>query len=234
MFEEGLSYPLSGDDALGRIIIGGLLGFGSFLVIPAFALFGYFVWVLEGAARGREEPPAFEDWGDMLVDGLKATAAAIVYGIVPFVLVFVSVFVIAGGIGSGSDTAAGVLGSIGVLGMLMSLLAMIILYYLVPAALTNMALEGTFGAAFDFGTIKQAVLSVDYLIAWILPFVIALVVNVVVTVLAFTIIGLVLVPFIQFYVQVAVFYMFGTAFGKVVGVEQAGNDGVEGGATPAN
>lgn len=221
MLEDGLSYPISGDSAAGRIVIGGLLGFASVLVIPAFALLGYLVWVLGGAARGEEEPPAFEDWGDMIVDGLKATAVTIVYGIVPFALVFLSVFVIGAGGASGSDAGMSILGGIGLIGILVSILAMFILYYLIPAALTNMALEGEFGAAFDFGTIKQAVLSADYLVAWLIPFVLAAVMNVVVFFLAVTIVGLVVVPFIQFYVQVAAFYMFGAAFGKVVGVEGA-------------
>jgi hypothetical protein len=219
MFEEGLSYPLKGDSALGRIIIGGLLGFGSFLVIPGFALLGYLVWVLGGAARGEEEPPAFDDWVDMIVDGLKATVVAIVYGIVPFVLVFVSIFVIAGGGATGSEAGMSILGGIGIIGILVSFLAMFVLYYLIPAALTNMALEGSVEAAFDFGTIKQAVLSVDYLVAWLIPFVLAFLANIVTGILAITIVGLVAVPFIQFYIQVAAFYMFGAAFGEVVGVD---------------
>lgn len=223
MLEDGLSYPMKGESGLARILIGGLLGVVSILIVPAFALAGYLVWVLAGAARGEPEPPAFEDWGTMIVDGLKATAVTVVYGLVPFFLIFLSIFVFAGGAGSGSDTAAGVLGGLGLLGMLLSFVAMVLLYYLIPAALTNMALEDSFGAAFDFGTIKRAVLSADYLIAWLIPFVIAFVVNVLVFFLAVTIIGLVFVPFVQFYVQVAVFYMFGTAFGKVVGVPRTGD-----------
>lgn len=218
MFEDGLRYPVTGDNAVVRLLIGGLLGFLSIFILPAFLLFGYLVWVLSGSARGEEEPPAFENWGKMFVDGLKATLVAIVYGLIPFGMVGVSFFVILGGAGTGSDTAAGVLGSIGFIGIAISLVAMFVLYYIIPAALTNMALEDSFGAAFDLDTIKRAVLSMDYLIAWLVPFAIAIVVNVVVVLLAFTVLGLVLVPFVQFYVQVAIFYMFGTAFGKVVGV----------------
>ena len=228
MLEEGLSYPLNGDSALGRIVIGGLLGFGSFLIVPAFALLGYLVWVLEGSARGEEEPPAFDDWGDMIVDGLKATGVTLVYGIVPFALVFVSIFVIASGSATGSDTAMGILGGIGLLGVLVSFLAMFVLYYIIPAALTNMALKDSFGAAFDLGTIKQAVLSGDYLVAWLIPFVLAALMNVAVILLSITIVGLLVVPFLQFYVQVAAFYMFGVAFGKVVDVPGvAGGGGTE-------
>lgn len=95
--------------------------------------------------------------------------------------------------------------------MLVSLLAMVVLYYLVPAALTNMALEGSFGAAFDVGTLKRVLLSADYLVAWPIPFVVVLVMNVVsVLLVALTFgIGGLLLPFVQFYVQVSVFFMFG-------------------------
>ncbi|KPN30841.1 hypothetical protein SY89_01581 [Halolamina pelagica] len=232
MLEEGLSYPFNGDSALGRIIIGGLLGFGSFLIVPAIALMGYLVWVLDGAARGEEEPPAFENWGDMIVDGLKATAVTIVYGIVPFVLMLISIFVAGSGGTTGNETATGILGGIGLLGLLLSFVALFVLYYLIPAALTNMALEDDFGAAFDFNTIKQVILSGDYLVAWLIPFVLAAGVQILLTavtfVLVLSIVGilalpllLIVGPFIQFYVQVAAFYMFGVAFGKVVDVPGA-------------
>lgn len=143
---------------------------------------------------------------------------------------FVSIFVIAGGVGSGSDAAAGLLGGVGLLGMFVGFLAMVVLYYAIPAALTNMALEGSLGAAFDVGTIKRAVLSVDYLVACLAPFAIAFVMNLVGFALAATIVGLLVVPFVQFCVQVAVFYLFGAAFGKVVGVPQTTGDSAE--ATP--
>jgi len=45
MLEDGLSYPVRGD-WIGRTIIGAVLGFLSFLVLPAVFLMGYFVRVL--------------------------------------------------------------------------------------------------------------------------------------------------------------------------------------------
>ncbi|MFB6126453.1 MAG: DUF4013 domain-containing protein [Halolamina sp.] len=222
MLEDGLSYPARGDDALGRVVIGGILGFGSVLVVPAFLLLGYLVRVLEQSARNVEEPPSFEDWGGLLVDGLKATAVVVVYGLVPFGLLAVSGTVFAGGVVAGGETVTGVVGGLGALGLLVSLLATALLYYLVPAALSSMAVQGSFGDAFDAGTLKSLLLSADYLLAWFVPFVIAVALNVVVAVLALTVVGLLVVPFLQFYVQVAVFYMFGAAYGTVVGVDDAG------------
>ncbi|ELZ90132.1 hypothetical protein C440_17046 [Haloferax mucosum ATCC BAA-1512] len=220
MLEDGISYPLAGESALGRIVIGSLLVAGSIFIIPLFLMFGYLVRVLEATANGDPEPPAFDDWGKMLSDGVKGTVVTVVYGLIPFALIAVSAGIGMGGAGSGNEAAAGVLGGIGVLGMLLSFIALFILYYLVPAALTNMAVEGNLGAAFDVDRLKEVLLSVDYLVAWIIPFLITFVVQAVTSVLAVVTFGLVLilVPTIQFYVNIAVFYMFGKAFGNVTGI----------------
>jgi len=86
--------------------------------------------------------------------------------------------------------------------------------YLVPAALTNYAVEGSIGAAFDIGAIKPVVLSMDYLMAMLIPVFVAIGVNMIAGILAITIIGLLLVPFLYFYTYVAVFRMYGLAFAK--------------------
>lgn len=224
MLEDGLSYPLKGDNAVGRIAIGGVLSYLAVLLFPLFLLMGYFVRVLAASARGEEEPPAFDEWGNMFVEGLKASVVAVVYGVVPFLLVAVAVVFAGVGLSSGNDAAAGVLGGLGVVGLLFSVGAMFAIYYLVPAALTNMGLEGSLGAAFDVDTLSDVLLSTDYLVAWLLPFALALVVNLVTTVLVVVTFGLgaLVVPFVQFYVQVSVFYMFGRAFGSVTSTPSGG------------
>lgn len=233
MLEDGLSHPLAGENAIERVIIGGLLGFGSFLIVPMFALFGYLVWVLDGAAHEAPEPPAFDDWGDMIVDGLKGTVVALVYGLVPLILMVGSFAVIGGGAVLGSDTARGILGGLGLIGILVSFLAMLLLYYLVPAALAGMAVEGDIGGAFDVDTLTDALFSVEYLVAWLIPVLLGLFLNIVTLILVFTIFGLLLVPFINFYAQVAIFYMFGRAFGEAVGVGDGHVDEPDEGAVPA-
>lgn len=47
-----------------------------------------------------------------------------------------------------------------------------------------------------------------------MPLVIAVISWIVVVILALTVIGIVLVPFVQFYFQVSIFRMFATAFRK--------------------
>jgi hypothetical protein len=223
MFEEGLSYPLRGDSALGRIVVGGLLSLASVLVVPGILVLGYLVRVLDSAARTEREPPAFEDWAGLLADGLQAIVITVVYGVLPVALVGFSVLVLGAG-GAAESSLGGVVAGLGFLGFLVSLVALVFLYYLVPAALANFAIEDSMAAAFDAGMLKRTLLSVDYFIAWLIPFVLAFFVNLVTGVLAFTIIGLVFVPFIQFYTNVAVFYMFGRAVGKVNDVATVASD----------
>ena len=66
MLEDGLSYPIRGD-WIGRIVIGGILGLLTVLVIPAFLVVGYLVRVLEETVAGDEVPPEFTDWGGLLI-----------------------------------------------------------------------------------------------------------------------------------------------------------------------
>lgn len=223
MIAEGISYPLEGEGALKRIVIGAVLGFASVLVIPAFLVTGYLLRVLEGAAHGNDQPPAFDEWGEMFVSGLKATLVILAYGILPIGVMMVFVLTIAAG-GAAGGGPGQLLAGLGIIGILLSLLVSFLIYYVVPAALTNFAVEGSLGAAFDFGTLKSVLTSADYLIAWVVPFVLAFVVNIVTAVLFATIIGILLVPLVQFYVQVAVFFMFGRAFGNVTGLTD-GRDG---------
>ena len=222
MFEDGIKFPLEGDEAVKRIVIGGLLGIFSFLIVPVFALVGYYVEVARAGVEEAPEPPAFTDWGDLIVKGIVGTVIGIAYAIVPILLVmFTSGIGFAGA--SQGGTAGGILGGLGALGFIVALLALLVVYYAIPAAIVNYAVEGRIGAAFDVSALKPVLLSGDYLIAWLVPFVLAFVLNIVAVVLAITVVGLILLPFLQFYVYVSVMYMFGRAFAEASGVETVGN-----------
>lgn len=214
MLEDGLSYPVRGD-WIGRVIIGGVLGFLSFLVLPALPLYGYLVRVLGTTVEGAESPPEFTDWRDLTVRGLVALVITLAYTIVPLIAYAVFVTVVAGAGGAIGGDAGAAVGGLGLLTTLAFVPVLLLAYYAVPAALTAYATEDDFGAAFDADRLKPVLLSGEYLAAVLLPVVIAFVLWIVTTVLAVTIVGLVFVPFLQFYGQVAVFRMFGSAFGSV-------------------
>lgn len=217
MLEDGLSYPMKGDEWIGRFAIGGVLTFLGFLLFPVFLINGYFIRVLEGTINAEEEPPAWEDWGGLFVDGLKMTVVSIAYAIVPVGVFGVIAFVLLGlGSAAGGD-GGGILAGFGVMTMVVMLPAIAIVYYLIPAALGNMAREGSVAAAFDFAVIKDVALSTEYLVAVLLPVVVGIITNVITFFLAITVIGYLLVPFVSFYGQLAVFRMFGLAFRQTAG-----------------
>lgn len=87
MLEDALSYPRR-DDSWRTVVIGGLLTCFGFLLLPLFVVYGYGVHVLRSSALGEAEAPPFDDWSDLLVDGLKAFAISLAYGFVPFLIVF--------------------------------------------------------------------------------------------------------------------------------------------------
>jgi hypothetical protein len=214
MFEDGLSYPLRGEWPK-RTLIGGLLFMFSFLLLPVFPVLGYLIRVLKTTVGGEEEPPAFDDWGELFITGLVGSVIAVIYSIVPFVL-FGGIAALLGGVGGAVGGQGGsALAGLGVVTALLAIPVVFLVYYTVPAALTNYAIEGRFGAAFEFGSLKPVLLSSDYLIAVFLPLVVAVLLWIATSILSITVIGLVLVPFLQFYGQVAVFRMFGTAFQSV-------------------
>lgn len=214
MLEDGLSYPVRGD-WIGRIIIGGALSFFSFLILPIFLVNGYLLRVLEGTVEGYEEPPEFTDWGTLFAKGVGAFVIVFAYALIPLVLymIIISMFV-GGGAAIGGD-AGGFMAGFGLLAMFLAIPLLLVVYYLIPAALSNYAAEGEIAAGFDFGVIRDVVLTSEYLIAVLLPIVVAIILWMATFVLAMTVIGIVFLPFLQFYGQVAVFRMFGVAFATV-------------------
>lgn len=193
----------------------------SWLLIPGLAAWGYVLRVLKETSEGAEEPGPFEDWGELIADGLMSIVIAIVYAIVPFAIYFVMLTVILGGAQAGGD-AGGLLAGFGVVGFLLALVLFFVVQYILPAALTNYAREDSFGAAFDFKALKPVLLSNQYIIATLL---LVAVVGIVLPTVIFVIgtitfgIGFLLLapvmPFVYFWMYLVGAYMFGSAFGDV-------------------
>jgi len=58
----------------------------SFLITPVFLVYGYYL-VLKVTVAGFDELPDFDEWGDMLIDGLKVLIVGIVY-MLPVIIIF--------------------------------------------------------------------------------------------------------------------------------------------------
>lgn len=212
MLEDGLSYPMQGDSWIVQMLIGGVLLTFFFLLIPLLAFNGYLLRVIGTTVRGESQPPAWDDWGELIVDGIKFTIVGLVYSIVPMVVIFGVGGALIGLGGAAGNSSGGLIAGFGLMAFLLLIPVLFLVYYIVPAALANMAVEGSLGAAFDFSLLKNVVLTTDYFIAVLMPIVVGIITNIISNILAFTVIGLILVPFVSYYGQVAVFRMFGTAF----------------------
>lgn len=209
MLREAISYPSSGDSTLRTIVIGGLLYGLSWLVVPAVLLFGFYTRVLRTVMSDEDVVvPAFDEWWDMFVDGLGFAAVAIVYGIVPAVVLAV-----------GTQVSTAVAGLGGILGLAV--------YYLLPAGLANYAREGEFLAAFSPGPIADIVLDSQYAVGWLLALAVLVVGGAVAVVLTPIVVGV----FLGFYVAVAAFYIYGRAVAEAHG--HGSRTTVEGGTPTA-
>ena len=228
MLEEAIEYPRSGDDALTTILIGGVLGLLSVLVVPVFLLLGFTVRVLRSVEAGEETVPTFGEWGELFVDGLKAFAIVLVYSIVPLIVLGATV---------GGTIAAAVSGDVqpgaiagAVVGFALGGVLWLLAFYVIPAALASFASEGRVGAAFDTTVLRGVLLDGDYATAWLVAFVFFVVAGVVVGVLnVIPPLGFVAGAFVNFYVGVAAAYLYGNAFVDA----SAGEVPPETGAQPA-
>lgn len=218
MLEEGLSYPFKGDNSIGRNLIGGLLLVFFWLFVPLLAFFGYIVRVLRTTAEGEENPPEFGDWGDMIVDGLKGMVVFLAYGIIPYALLF-GIITFMGVLGQAGESGQAIAGGIGILGFLLTLVVSVVVQYIVPAALANFAREERIGAAFDFSTLQNVLLSSDYFVAWLLPIVVFVLLYGIGIFLAITVVGLILLPWLYFYGFVVTYRMFGMAYAKALDLD---------------
>jgi len=205
--EDALTYPLEDDNWTVTVLIGGVLSLLSFLVVPAILVYGYLVQAVRERADGATQSPAFEDWGELFVDGLKAWVIGIAYMLVPLVVFGVTVggslFAMATGTRAGAG--AGLAGLLG--GLAVSFVLSLVFGYVATAAIIHFACTGEFGAGFDFGTLRKLVMSTEYATPWLVSIALFVAANVAVNLLNVvpfigSLIAVVLSPFASFYVLV--------------------------------
>jgi hypothetical protein len=243
MLRSALDFPTDGEDGPKAVLIGGgllLLAvvagvltpvFPPVLGFPLLALLlvrGYQFRVLRAAAGGADTAPAFERWGDLVVDGLTATIVRLVY-LLP-ALAFAAL-ALAGNLSGGLVTTPGALlsalQSVAGFGVLFFLLYLVVAAYVVPAAVTNVAYENRFGAAFEFRRITSGAFSEDYAVSWVVAGLLQLVAFPIALILLPLVVGF----FVQFLVAVAARYLYGRGFAAALGLSPL-ESGVPGQAEP--
>ena len=182
IFSDSLGYPSKN---LKRVVVLGISLLFSILIIPIFILFGYGLRVLRKSVEGETEPPAFDELGAMIVDGLKYLVAVIGYFLIPGILMGMSIMSAIASIpsydmvGSGASVIAILTGS----GLfLLGVLLMIVISVIANMGIANMAHTGELGAAFRFGEILRIIGSIGwgrYIIWYIVLIIIAMLFSVV-------------------------------------------------------
>ncbi|WP_276250492.1 DUF4013 domain-containing protein [Haloarcula rara] len=221
MFQEALNYPRNSDSAVKNVAIGGLLLLLSFLVVPAFFVLGYVVRTLRTVLHGIEEPPAFDEWGDLFVDGLKAFAIGLAYSLVPAVIAIVAVVTSGATLGlTGPGRSGGLVVGLIALGALALLTVVsLALAYVLPAAVVAWVRTDNLGAAFSPGELRVYVFSKTYATGWVVAVGISLLASIVSGALGAVFVGALLAPFITFYANVAGAHAIGTAVREMPAVE---------------
>ncbi|PSP32842.1 hypothetical protein BRC63_11005 [Halobacteriales archaeon QH_10_70_21] len=197
MFKDAAIYPKDGTDATKTVLIGGVLTLLSFLLVPLFLLVGYTVRVVRAVAGGDETLPVFDEWGDVLVDGVKGFAITLAY--FPFAAV-------AAPVGPGRASTLVVLGG------LAAMPVALVVWYVATAGFVNFAVTGRVRAAFAFDDLRLILTSGGFATGWLVGLAVLVVGSVVGGIVgAIPILGLVS-AFMIFYTTVAVSYCYARGF----------------------
>lgn len=214
--ETAVNYPRQGEDPWRTVLLGGVLGLLGFLLIPVVFVLGYLDRTLKAAIADDPEPPRFDDWGDLFADGVRMFIVGFVYFLVPTVVFGMAVggivlqAALTGDVGLGTVFGA-------LAGFSLSFVLWMAAWYVLPVALANVVYEDRLGVAFAFGDLRPILLSGTYAVAWLLALGLFIVGGIVVSVLSvIPPLGFIAGAFVNFYVAVAAFYLYGRAFTEVI------------------
>ena len=175
---DSLKYPSSN---WSKVVILGVLFLISILIIPLFLALGYIFRVVKATLAGIDELPAFEEWEEMLVEGIKLflvyliySLPAIIIGIFSFISLwssFSSITYITQSTGGTLTTEMffSILGGTALVGLIFAGLYTLVIYPIMAVAIGNMAYyDGELGAAFRFSEILSTISEIGWvdLIIW--------------------------------------------------------------------
>jgi len=133
---DSLSYPFSDNKKYFKLLI---LFLTSFLVIPGIMACGYLVRIIKYTTHGKSERPDFNDWKELLKDGLKLLGLGIIFAVVFYGLLWImdllfNIYPVF------NDTSI----------LIIKAVYTILVNSLFIMSLAHMAHEGRFVAGFDF------------------------------------------------------------------------------------
>lgn len=223
MITDSLEYLKESDDAWKTSILGGVFLLFSFLLLPLFFVWGYVVRVLDRTARGDDAVPAFDEWGDLTIDGAKAFVIVFAYSLVPALLGGVLV----GGVLLATGGSPGAFGAVAlvVAGLLTAAVGLAVAY-VAPAALANYAAERHIGAGVDLEALAPTLKTGTYASGWLLAVGLVVVGSFVASLLAIIpFVGAVLGGIVTFYALVSAAYVVGHTWGDLHPIAVDGDAG---------
>lgn len=219
MIGDAIEYPVQGEDALVRLVNGGVIALlASVLIVPGILIGGYSVAVCRSVLEGRTEPPAWGNWRRLAVDGLYVVAITLVYwlpgllvGAVGFGL---GVSVLAG-TGDGSAVGPALAFLLVSVGSLLGFGYALLVSYILPAAIVNFARTGELNAAWDLATLRTVAGNPEYAKAWVVGVVLLFAFNSAGSSLVWLLVGFL----VLFFGQVTAMYVFTRGTMAALGIE---------------
>lgn len=212
--ETALRYPWNDGESGTTLVAGGILTLLGPLLVPAFLVLGYTLRVVESELADAEEPPRFEDWPALLVDGVKAVVVLVAYLLVPMVVAAFVLAAIAGAAGFRfrggllTLTNAAAVGGIFLVVALLLAGLLLLVTYVAPAALVHLARTRRIGAAFAFDDVRELASADPYGSAWLLAVAVFAANAVVLLILNAAGVGVILSGFLSFYAFVAMSHLY--------------------------
>lgn len=229
VISDSLKYP---SKDWKKVITLGLLFIISFLIIPLFLLYGYLFRVIKASLAGVEELPDFEEWGEMLVDGIKLFFVYIIYLLPAIIIALYSIITFVFALYSFSylnptttinpTILYSLVGGSVLFGVGFSIIYSLIAYPIMAVAIGNMAFyDGEFGSAFRLGEIFSTISEigwVDLIIWYIAVILVGLSIIVignliaVIPILGWFVIALIVYPYLYLFYGRALAWLYASAF----------------------
>jgi hypothetical protein len=225
--DQLITFPFKDERWASKFLVGGLLSLCGFLIPLTFIpLSGYMVRVMRRTeSEGVLSLPAWDDWGDLILSGLKAWLVTIVYSLPLWVTMFCGYgAMVAGGLiapfGAAEESVLPVIGGVAL--VLMGLAAfgvgMILAFpvmFLAPIALVRMVADDSLNSAFQFGEVWRELKTgfKEYIVAFLVYLALSMGASMVATLLFYTICLTCLAPFAMAAAVVYAMVMEGALFG---------------------
>lgn len=166
---RAFTFTFEDEEWIVKILIGGLLGLFSFLLIPLPILAGYYLDVIDNTRRGEDLPlPKWDDFGRYLTRGLMVSIGTLVY-FLP-IIVFAFCYALVGFVDESGE--GGLAALVAICLTCVILLYSIFVFLFLPAAILRYLETGKLSGMFEFATIWNLISANlgQYLIVLILAF----------------------------------------------------------------